>query len=322
MGKPDFTLKIIKDAGELRRLSDELISLPVFALDIETTEWWNRHQERIALIQIAFRTGEQMKVAIIDTFAKLDLEILRQPLELDSTTKVIHNAVFDATRLADHFRFKVAPIFDTMVAARRSRERRYSLKAQAETHLDLRLDKSNQRSDWSRRPLDSKQISYAAFDAFAALLLYENQTKRKLNGAFQLKEKTSSRQTKLPLTDSPELKVSSKNSSAESAEEKDSGLKTNLPDLSIALLGIVTELPTRYHPEGLAASVGSEERVGLAGWIVDRTLGTDADLDEESVKLGIIDLCERNLVKITATRRLEATKKGANLWFQSKSKGY
>ncbi len=86
---------------------------------------------------------------------------------------------------------------------------------------------------------------------------------------------------------------------------------------SIALLGIITELPTRYHPDGLAASVGSE-RVGLAGWIVDRTLGTDADLDEESVKLGIIDLCERNLVRITATRRLEATKEGERLWHQLK----
>ncbi|MEP7039604.1 MAG: ribonuclease D [Acidobacteriota bacterium] len=321
MGNSDFTLKIIKDTGELRRLSAELISLPVFALDIETTDWWNRHQERVALIQIAFRTGGQPKVAVIDAFAKLDLEILRQPFELDSTTKVIHNAVFDAARLADHFKFKVAPIFDTMVAARRSGERRYSLKTQAETHLNLQLDKSTQRSDWSRRPLNTRQISYAALDALAALLLYENQTGRKLNGAFQLKEKITSRQAKLPLTDSSELKVPSKNSSVKSADEKDSGLKTNLPASSIALLGIITELPTRYHPDGLAASVGSE-RVGLAGWIIDRTLGTDADLDEESVKLGIIDLCEHNLVRITATRRLEATNEGERLWHQMKERGY
>ncbi len=317
MGQPEFTLKIIKDTGELRRLSTELISIPAFALDIETTEWWNRHQERVALIQIAFRTGGQPKVAVIDAFAGLDLEILRQPFELDSTTKVIHNAVFDAARLADHFKFKVAPIFDTMVAARRSGERRYSLKAQAETHLNLQLDKSSQRSDWSLRPLDPKQISYAALDAFAALLLYENQTKRKLDGTFQLKEKIISRQAKLPLTDMSEPQISAKNSGVKTIGEKDSGLKTDISDSAIALLGIITELPSRYHPDGLAASVGSG-RVGLAGWIVDRTLGADADLDEESVKLGIIDLCERNLVRITATRRLEATKGGEHLWHQLK----
>ena len=86
-------------------------------------------------------------------------------------------------------------------------------------------------------------------------------------------------------------------------------------------MGIIAELPTRYHPDGLAVSVGSE-RVGLAGWIVDRIVEADADLDEESAKLGIADLCERNLIQITATRRLEATTEGALLWYQLKSRDY
>ncbi len=318
---PDFSIEIINSQIKLTGLIERLMLLPVFALDIETVNWWNRHRERVALIQIAFRTGSQPKVAIIDTLAKLDIEPLRQPLEIDKTTKVIHNAVFDANRLADHFRLKIAPIFDTMVAARRSGERRYSLKAQAKTHLNLQLDKSVQRSDWSLRPLDPKQLSYAALDAFAALLLYENQTKRKLNGAFRLKEKIISRQAKLPLTDSSEPRIASKNSDINILEEKDSGLKTDLSVSEVALLGIITELPTRYHPDGLAASVGSE-RVGLAGWIIDRTLGTDADLDEESVKLGIIELCEQNLVRITATQKLKASKQGESLWHQLKSKEY
>ena len=66
MPKPDFTLKIIKDAGELHRLSDVLVTLPAFAFDIETTDWWNRHRERIALIQIAFRAKDRIEVFIID----------------------------------------------------------------------------------------------------------------------------------------------------------------------------------------------------------------------------------------------------------------
>ena len=306
----------------MTRLIDHLASIPVIALDIETVNWWNRHQERIALVQIAFRVERQTKVVIIDALAKLDLEPLRLPLELETTTKVIHNAVFDATRLANHFRFKVAPIFDTMVAARRSGERRYSLKAQAETHLNLRLGKAAQRSDWSRRPLDAKQIYYAALDAFSTLLLYENQKGRKLNGFFQLKDTTPSRRASLPLTNIAELQISSKNLDLKSAAgENDSRLKTDLSVSSIALLGIITELPGRYHPDQLAVSVGSE-RVGLAGWIVDRILGSDADLDEESAKLGIADLCEQNLVGITPTRRLEATTGGAHLWYQLKLRGY
>ena len=319
---PDFSIEIIKNQTKLTELIDRLTSIPIIALDIETVNWWNRHQERIALIQVAFRQKPQPKVVIIDAFADLDLKPLRQTLESDTTTKVIHNAVFDATRLADHFGFKVAPIFDTMVAARRSGEKRYSLKAQAETHLDFRLDKSGQRSDWSRRPLDTKQIHYAAFDAFATLLLYENQTQRKLDGTFQLKEKTSSQQAKLPLTDSFDPRISSKKSDIKSsAREKDSQIKTNLSDPTIALLGIIVELPTRYHPDGLAVSVGNE-RVGMTGWIIDCILGANADLDEESAKLGISDLCTQNFIKITQTRRLKATEEGSRLWYQLKSKYY
>lgn len=105
MPKPDFTLKIIKDAGELQRLSDLLVTLPAFALDIETTEWWNRHRERIALIQIAFRAKEKIKVFILDALARFDPEPLRLPLEQSAAVKIIHNAAFDAARLQKHYDF-------------------------------------------------------------------------------------------------------------------------------------------------------------------------------------------------------------------------
>ena len=83
--------------------------------------------------------------------------------------------------------------------------------------------------------------------------------------------------------------------------------------MAIALLGIITELPTRYSPDALAASVGAE-RVGLAGWIIDERLGKDAEPDEEEVKMAINSLCERKLVKITETRRLKSTAAGEKLW--------
>jgi hypothetical protein len=315
----DYNIELINDQMRLSRLVNRLALTQTVALDVETINWWNRQQERVSLIQLAFRTEQQPKVAIIDALAELDLEPLRLILELDTLTKVIHNAVFDATRLASHFRFNVAPIHDTMLAARRSGERRYSLQALSKTHLGLQLDKSLQRSDWSRRPLATKQIYYAALDAFATLLLYENQIRRKLNGTFQLKAAAPSLQAALPLTDLPELPISSAGQEASSlAAENGFRLRTDLPAASLALLGIITELPSRYHPDQLAVSVGSE-RVGLAGWIVDRVLGLEAELDEATAKLGIAGLYEQNLVRITTTRRLEATAEGARLWQQLKS---
>lgn len=211
----DYTVELINNRKKLNDLIDRLTAVPVIALDIETVDWWNHRQERVALVQIAFRTGSRIKVAIIDALGEFDLEPLRSVLESEATTKIIHNAVSDARRLRDHYQFKVAPIFDTMVAARRNREPKYSLLAQVQDHLNLRLDKSARKSDWSRRPLDAKQIYYAASDAFAALLLYENQTERRLNGDFQLKEMlppvVESQQAILPLTDTLDAPIVPKN---------------------------------------------------------------------------------------------------------------
>jgi len=320
MPKPDFTLKIIKDAGELHRLSEVLVALPAFAFDIETTDWWNRHRERIALIQIAFRAKDKIKVFIIDALADFDPEPLRLPLEKSAAVKIIHNAGFDATRLQKHYNFSLDPIFDTMLAARRSGELKYSLKAQADNHLGFQLDKSARTSDWSRRPLDNRQLYYAALDPFATLLLYENQLERGISGNYRLMPPAVSTQNLLPLEDLPadSLPVEVETlTAADPLLAENSSAKSNLSETAIALLGIITELPTRYSPDALAASTGSE-RVGLAGWIIDRRLGTDAEPDEEEVKMAINSLCEENLVRITETRRLESTVTGERLWQQMK----
>src|SRR5215218_848323 len=130
---------------ELTALTSRLESAPALALDIETVNWWDRRVERVALIQLAFREGHRVRVAVVDALAGLDLEALRAPLESGAVTKAIHNAAYDAARLSRHFRIHTSPIHDTMLAARRGGEKRYSLQAQAQTHLGLRLDKGEQR---------------------------------------------------------------------------------------------------------------------------------------------------------------------------------
>ena len=311
----DFSIKLISGPRELTSLVARLDAAPALALDIETVNWWDRQIEQVSLIQLAFREGRQLRVAVIDALAGLDLDHLRPRLELSAVTKAIHNAAYDAVRLSRHFRIHTSPIHDTMLAARRGGEKRYSLQAQAQTHLGVQLDKSEQRSDWSRRPLNIKQLRYAALDAVCTLMLYEDQRARGLSGSYQLREMVQSPQTSLPLSDAvhpgPSLAERPKVAGAEAFAAE--GLQAP----AIALLGVVTELAGRYSPERLVVSVDSE-RVGLAGWIIDQTLGAETDLDEETAKLAIAGLCERGLVKLNAARRLEATASGVRLWGQLK----
>jgi hypothetical protein len=311
----DFNIKLISGTQELTSLAARLDSAPALALDIETVNWWDRQVEQVSLIQLAFREGRQLRVAVIDALAGPDLNHLRPCLELSAMTKAIHNAAYDAVRLSRHFRIRTSPIHDTMLAARRVGEKHYSLLAQAQAHLGVRLDKSQQRGDWSRRPLTIKQLRYAAMDAACTLLLYEDQIARGVSAGYQLPERARSLQTMLPLSDTPR----SESGLAETPEIE--GLEASAAEgLSvsvIALLGVVSELAGRYSPDRLAVSAGSE-RVGLAGWIIDRALGPEVDLDEETAKLGIAELCERGLIGLNAERRLEATESGARLWHRLK----
>lgn len=315
----NFTIRLVNSENALAALVSRLDAAPALALDIETINWWNREAERIALVQLAFREGRQLRVAIIDALADFDPEpLLRAPLELGTTTKAIHNAAYDAPRLSRHFRILTSPIHDTMLAARRSGEKRYSLQAQARDHLGVQLDKSEQRGDWGLRPLPVKQLRYAALDAACTLMLYENQIERGLGGSYRPRGGEQLRQSSLPLSETPARAPTAVTDMPPTAVA-DAGTTAaeGLHASALALLGVVTELSGRYSPERLAVSAGGE-RVGLAGWIIDQTIGPETDIDEETAKLEIAELCERGLIRITVERRMEATESGTRLWHQVK----
>jgi ribonuclease D len=302
----DHAVEFIQQPEQLALLAERALNAKALALDIETVNWWDRQREQVALLQLAFRTEEKTEVAIVDTLALRDLEALRRPLELSLSTKAIHNASYDAVRLQRHYGLATSPIHDTMLAARRSGEKKCSLKAQAAAHLGFDLDKTEQRSDWSRRPLSHEQLHYASLDAVATLMLYEKQLARGLRGDYELRERTV-------IPDTPQWQAVPLIAENETMIEMRALQAGELDQAALALLGVIAELHGRYSPEQLAASVGSE-RIGLAGWIMDQTLGVEIDVDEASARQVIADLCTTGLTHITLTRRLEATEAGAQRW--------
>ena len=298
----NYDIEYIDTRQSLELLVERLNEATAIALDIETINWWDRTRERISVIQIAFRERDDLRVGVIDVLAGFDLESLRRPLELNLQTKAIHNASFDAVRLARHLGIATSPVHDTMLAARRSGEKKCSLQAQVRTHLGFDLDKTEQQGDWSRRPLDPEQLQYAALDAACTLILFEQQIARGLRGDYQLREKIEKRPSPLPVP----LQI-----------EPSVVVDGELAASTLALLGIVVELSGRYSPEQLAASTG-RERIGMAGWIIDNLIGTEADIDENTARDDIAILTERGLITLSLSRRLETTSLGESTWKRQK----
>jgi hypothetical protein len=309
----DYQVTYVNDARRLDALAAALPASTAVALDIETASWWDRRAERVSLIQLAYRDAGRIRVAVVDALAGLEVNALRAALESPGVVKAVHNAAFDVPRLDRHLGLRVSPVHDTMLAARRGGERGYSLKAQAERHLGLALDKGARQSDWGARPLDPRQVAYAALDAAATLLLYEHQLGRGLRAEYRPRARVAEAQAGLPLSDAPAFE----SSPPVLTPAADASPPHDLSGIPLALLGVIAELPARYGPERLAASAG-DDRVGLAGWVIDRVLGPEAEVDEDAAKEAIASLCGLGLVRLTPERRLEASPAGREAWLRGR----
>jgi ribonuclease D len=135
-------------------------------LDVETTLF----DRDLCLIQV----GTDDLNAVIDARAPIDLEPLARIFESPKVVKVIHNATFERSVL-QRVNIALANVFDTLAASRRIRGKQpggHSLAAVCRRELDKVIDKAQQVSDWTRRPLSAEQLAYAALDVEVLVPLY------------------------------------------------------------------------------------------------------------------------------------------------------
>ncbi len=164
--RPTREVRLVSDEAELRALCADLHTRPLIALDVETT----LGDHELCLVQI----GVPEYTVIIDARSIVDLGPLAAVLETTAVTKVIHNATFER-EVFSQLGISILGVVDTVVVSRRVRGRQpegHSLAAASRRELGLRLDKSQQKSDWTRRPLTSAQLDYAALDAEVLLDLH------------------------------------------------------------------------------------------------------------------------------------------------------
>lgn len=154
-------MQIITKTSDLTATCEKVCKSDFVAVD---TEFMREHTffSQLCLIQIATKDVE----AIIDPLAKgLDLAPFLEILRDKSITKVFHAARQDMEIFYNLLGEVPSPIFDSQVAAMASGlgdSIGYDKLVRA--LLDIDVDKGSRFTDWSRRPLSSKQLTYALGD--------------------------------------------------------------------------------------------------------------------------------------------------------------
>ena len=156
---PRLPVRWISTEAALAEVCSLLRTEKLDALDVETT----LGSRALCLVQLA----SPEVIYLVDALEISNLEALGDLLADERVEKVIHNAPFERSVFA-RFGFRVEPVTDTLEVSRRRRgkiEGGPGLKAVCSRELGVQLDKSEQVSDWSRRPLSERQLAYAAVDA-------------------------------------------------------------------------------------------------------------------------------------------------------------
>jgi ribonuclease D len=133
------------------------------------------YRPRLCLLQIATPAA----MLCIDTLAALDTAALWRILAAEGALKIMHAAKQDLEVFALHFGALPGPVFDTQIAAAllgHPAQAGYATLVEAE--LGVRLEKTQTRTDWTRRPLTEAQLAYAADDVAWLLPLAERLRER------------------------------------------------------------------------------------------------------------------------------------------------
>ncbi len=166
-------------------LAERLARERVIALDTEADSFYH-YFDKLCLLQVAYGG----KIALIDPLAlpEKGLEPLRAVLADEKVRKILHAADYDIYVLLRHSKLRVRNIIDTMISAQLLGYPAVGLAAIVERHFGVQLSKDQQRTDWSRRPLRTAQIEYAASDVrylieLAGKLETELRSKKRLDWA-------------------------------------------------------------------------------------------------------------------------------------------
>lgn len=160
---------LIETTSDLETFCQHLSSQPFITIDLEFLREKTYYAE-LCLIQV----GTTEQAAIIDPLSNnLDMSLFFNILNNNNIIKVFHSGRQDIEILYKITGKIPTPIFDTQIAAMVcGYGESVSYESLVKSIAKTELDKSCRRSNWSIRPLDSKQLKYALADVTHLVNIY------------------------------------------------------------------------------------------------------------------------------------------------------
>lgn len=158
---------LVEDQSGLDRLMGALDGEQEIAVDTEADSFFS-YREKVCLMQVTVEDRDYL----VDPLAEgVDLGRLGGLFADPRRTKVFHDGEYDVLILKREHDFEFAGLFDTRVAAASLGSTSPGLASVIEAEFGVELDKTQQRSDWAKRPLTDEQVAYARLDTHFLLPL-------------------------------------------------------------------------------------------------------------------------------------------------------
>lgn len=155
-----MSYQYIDDQESLNQLCEKLSQAPVLAVDTEFVRTRTLYA-KLGLIQV--NDGNQL--ALIDPISIADLTPFWQLMSNNNIVKVLHACSEDLEVFLTAGHCKPANLIDSqIVMSFLGHGLSIGYAAMVKHFTDVELDKSESRTDWTKRPLTARQLSYASAD--------------------------------------------------------------------------------------------------------------------------------------------------------------
>lgn len=158
--------EFIDNKADLERVTAIFESEKTIAVDLEADSMFH-FREKVCLIQMA---SERLTV-VIDPLEVEDLSILQPVFANPGVRKIFHGGDYDVRSLHRDYQIEINNLFDTELASRFLGIQETGLSSVLAKRFGVKLDKSYQKKDWSKRPLPPQMIEYGASDVVYLLKL-------------------------------------------------------------------------------------------------------------------------------------------------------